>query len=146
MIQIQTSSGLVASDKIQLIIGLAISLPGTIATVVGAIYGCKQYQKHHPKAPGTDAEQPIQIQPNNPSANPNLAPDIRRHDWNTDAVDGVTRTETRTTEAAGGTSGLEIETRQTVPALQGSGTDEGLPLASSVPVDIAEIGRSLNSG
>ena len=140
MSQVQTSSGLVASDKIQLIIGLAISLPGTIATVVGAFYGCKQYQKHHPKAPvvRTDAEQPIQVQPNNPSANPNPTPDIPPHD-NTDAVDGV-RTKTRTTEAAGGSGGLETDTRQTVPALQGPGTDEGVPPASSVSVDIGEMG------
>ena len=137
MSQIQTPAGLAASDKIQLIIGLAISLPGTIATVVGAFYGCKQYQKHHQKAPvvRTDAEQPIQVQP---SANPNPPPDIPPHD-NTDAVDEV-RTKTRTTEAAGGSGGLETDTRQTVPALQGPGTDEGVPPASSVSVDIGEMG------
>jgi hypothetical protein len=129
-----------------LIIGLAISLPGTIATVVGAFYACKQYQKwHHQKAlVRTDALQPIQVQPNNPSPNPNPTPDIGPHD-NADAVDGVRIIETTTTEATGGIGGLEIETRQTVPALQGSGTDEGVLLAS-MPVDIGEIGPSLDSG
>ena len=120
------SPGLAAGDKIQLILGLAISLPSTVGTIFAAIYGYRAYRNRHPKAPAVnEAEQPIELQQGKVLPKPNPTPEVLPCD--TDTGGGV-RSEMQSAEVMGG---VEIE-EQVVPGGQSVGTEESVVIPNAV--------------
>lgn len=123
------SPGLPAGDKIQLILGLAISLPSTVGTIFAAIYGYRAYRNRHPKAPAVnEAEQPIELQQGNVLSNPNPTPEVLP--CNTDTGGGV-RSEMQRTQSAEVIGGVEIK-EQVVPGGQSVGTEGGVVTPNAV--------------
>ena len=117
------SPGLAPGDKIQLILGLAISLPSTVGTIVAAMYGYRAYQNRHPKAPAVnEAQQPIELQQGNVLSDPNPTPEVLPRD--TDTGGGV-RSEMQRIQSAEVTGGVEIEEQQDVPGGQSVATEDG---------------------